>query len=174
MANPFSGIITSEMKTLFNNMIDSLLEDSALTVECTLFYGVTKFDNCVNCLYDPIGKKSSNRYQNGGPVPFSFGGCPLCGGAGKKASIASESIKLAVIYNYKQFMDIGTPVNNPDGVIQTISEKESTPKLKRAKELQTSTDIANYGQHKFERISDPQPVGFGNNEFVFCNWRRTN
>jgi hypothetical protein len=175
MVNPFSGIITDEMKSLFNNAIGSLLEDTALTVQCTLFFGVTKWEDCVNCTYDPIGKKSSNRYQHGGPVPFRNGGmCPICHGQGKKPTISSENVSLGVIYDYSQFMDLGVSVNDPDGTIQTIAKKELTPKLKRAKELQTSIDISNYGHHKFERISDPQPVGFGNNEFVFCNWRRTN
>jgi len=35
-----------------------------------------------------------------------------------------------------------------------------------------STAIKNYADARFERISDPQPVGFGNDDFVFCNWKR--
>ena len=169
----FSGIITSDMKALFNSAIESLLDDSALTTACTLFYGVTKYESCDNCLYDPIGRKSSNRFQNGGPVPFMFGGvCPLCDGVGRKPVISTESIYLGVVFDYSNFLDISTPVNNPDGVIQTIGKKAVTPKLKRAKEIQIATDIAKYADHRFQRLSEPQPVGLGNNEFVFCNWRR--
>ncbi len=54
----------------------------------------------------------------------------------------------------------------------TIAKKEITPKLYRAKELQPSITIKNYADARFERISDPQPVGFGNDDFVFCNWKR--
>ena len=72
MVNPFSGIIDSNFKTIFNNAISAILEDDALTVSCTLEYGITRYEDCVNCLYDPIGQKSSNRFQNGGPVPFPF------------------------------------------------------------------------------------------------------
>lgn len=58
----FSGIITSDMKSLFDNAIGSLLEDAALTVQCTLHFGVTKYEDCSNCIYDPIGRKSSNKF----------------------------------------------------------------------------------------------------------------
>ena len=71
--NPFSGIIDSSLKSVFNNAISAILENDALTIACTLEYGITKYEDCVNCLYDPIGQKSSNRFQDGGPVPFPFG-----------------------------------------------------------------------------------------------------
>ena len=62
--NPFSGIIDSNFKSIFNDAISSMLDSTACTVPCTLKYGVTKYDSCANCIYDPIGKKSSNRYLN--------------------------------------------------------------------------------------------------------------
>ena len=86
--------------------------------------------------------------------------------------ISTENINLAVIYDYKDFLGIKTPVNAPNGVIQVIARKEITPKLLRAKELQPSTEISNYADARFERISAPQPAGFGDDEFVFCNWKR--
>ena len=81
MVNPFSGIINDEIKALFKNAISALLDDAALTVPCTLMYG-GKFATCSNCIYDPIGKKSANRYLSGGPIPFNNGQiCPFCHGA---------------------------------------------------------------------------------------------
>ena len=173
MTNYFSGIISSSMKGLFKDAIDALLEDTALTLPCTLYYGVTKWESCNNCTYDPIGKKSSNRYQDGGPVPFPFGGvCPVCNSAGKRPVITTDTLNLAVIFNYKDFLQMSTPVNNPAGIIQTVSKKETTSKLKRAKEIQVATDIKAYADHRFERMSEPEPVGFGNSDFVICNWKR--
>ena len=78
MVNPFSGIIDSSFKSVFNNAISAILADDALTVACTLEYGITRYEDCVNCLYDPIGQKSSNRFQDGGPAPFPFGSQPNC------------------------------------------------------------------------------------------------
>ena len=107
MTNYFSGIISSNMKGLFKDAIDALLEDTALTLPCTLYYGVTRWESCSNCTYDPIGKKSSNRYQDGGPVPFPFGGvCPVCNSVGKRPVITTDTLNLAVIFNYKDFLQI--------------------------------------------------------------------
>jgi len=171
--NPFSGIITSSFKSLFNNAISALLEDSAGTVACTLSYGVTKYESCVNCIYDPIGRKSSNRYQNGGPVPFPFGGiCPMCNAAGKKPVETYENVNLMVIFEPRQFLGISTPTNTPDGYIQTVGKKEMTPKLQRAKEIVVSTDLSGFFPHRYQRADEPTPIGLGNNEFVVCTWRR--
>lgn len=172
MANLFSGIITSEFKQLFNDAISALLYDSACTLSCTLYYGITKHEACANCVYDSIGQKSANRYQDGGPAPFPFGTiCPMCDGRGKRGVESTEDINLMVIWNYREFIDVGT-INNPAGTIQTLTFDEHTPKLKRAKELVVATDITNYSNHRFQRISEPQPCGLGNTEFVSCLWER--
>lgn len=173
MVNPFSGIIDDSFKSVFNNAISAILEDDALTISCTLEYGITKYENCANCLYDPIGQKSSNRFQNGGPVPFPFGGiCPLCNGNGKKPVTASENVNLAVIFEPRQFLEIEAPVNTADGYIQTLAKKDLTPKLQRAKEIIVATDVSGFFTHRYQRISEPLPIGLGNNEFILCTWRR--
>jgi uncharacterized protein YcsI (UPF0317 family) len=98
--------------------------------------------------------------------------CPVCNSVGKRPVITTDTLNLAVIFNYKDFLQISTPVNNPAGMMQTVSKKETTPKLKRAKEIQVATDIKAYADHRFERMSEPEPVGFGNSDFVICNWKR--
>ena len=174
MINAFSGIIDSSFKTVFNNAISAILDNEALTIACTLDYGVTKYDNCVNCIYDAIGQKSANRYQDGGPAPFPFGGiCPMCNGAGRRPVTSSEDVNLAVIFEPKQFLEINTPVNSADGFIQTLAKKEMTPKLQRAKEIIVATDISGFFSHRSQRVGEPSPIGLGNNEFVLCMWRRT-
>ena len=173
MVSPFNGIISSSMKALFNDAISAILEDDALTVACTLIYGITKYESCVNCVFDPIGRKSSNRFQDGGPAPFPYGSvCPLCNGIGKKPVVITEDVNLAVIFDPKQFLEISTPVNTADGFIQTLAKKDMTPKLLRAKEIIVSTDISGYFTDRYERFNEPTPIGFGNNEFVICTWRR--
>ena len=173
MVNPFSGIIDSSLKSVFNNAINAILEDDALTVSCTLEYGITKYESCVNCLYDPIGQKSSNRFQDGGPAPFPFGTlCPVCNGNGRRPLTSSENVNLAVIFEPRQFLEMSTPVNTADGYIQTLAKKAMTAKLQRAKEIIVSTDTSGFFPHRYQRISEPLPIGLGNNEFVICTWRR--
>ena len=174
MLSPFSGIIDSNFKTLFNNAIFAILEDDALTIPCTLEYGVTKYENCTNCVYDPIGRKSANRYQDGGPAPFPFGTiCPFCNGNGRRPLTSSENVKLAVIFEPKQFLEINTPVNTADGFIQTLAKKTMTPKLQKAKEIIVATDLSGQFSHRYQRVGEPFPMGLGNNEFVICMWRRS-
>ena len=173
MVNPFSGIIDDSFKSVFNNAISAILEQDALTIGCTLEYGITRYENCTNCLYDPIGQKSANRFQDGGPIPFRFGGiCPMCNGNGKKPVTASEDVNLAVIFEPRQFLEMETPVNTADGFIQTLAKKDMTPKLQRAKEIIVATEVSGFFKHRYERISEPSPIGLGNNEFVLCTWRR--
>jgi hypothetical protein len=172
MVNHFSGIISSDFKQLFTDAISALLYDDACTLPCTLYYGITRYEDCANCIFDAVGNKSSNKFQDGGPMPFPFGQlCPMCNGAGKRGITSSDPINLMVIWDYKEFINVGT-VNQPEGMIQTITFKRHTAKLKRAKEIMVATDLQAYAQHRFERMSEPQPCGLGNDEFVGCLWNR--
>lgn len=172
MVNYFSGIISSDFKSLFTDAISALLYDDACTMPCTIYYGITKYEDCANCIFDPIGQKSSNRFQDGGPLPFPFGSiCPMCNGNGKKGVDSNENINLMVIWDSKEFINVGT-VNDADGMIQTVTFIENITKLKRAKELVTATEISSYNRYRYERISEPNPCGFSN-EFVECMWRRS-
>ena len=174
MTNPFSGIISPDLKTLYNNMISALLYDDSLTLPCVLYYGVTRYEDCSNCIYDVIGNKSSNKYQSGGPVPFPFGSiCPMCNGRGKRGIESTENINLMVIWDNKQFVNTGT-VNSASGdLVQTITFDENTPKLLRAKEVIIMSDKPSLGRQRFERHSSPEPCGWGGSEFMSCLWKRS-
>jgi|19_taG_2_1085344.scaffolds.fasta_scaffold00068_25 hypothetical protein len=170
--NPYSGVITPGLKTIFSNAISAMLYDDSCTVPCTLHYGITKYEDCANCVFDPIGNKSANRFQDGGPIPFPFGNiCPMCNGGGKRAVESSEDLSLMVIWDQKDFFKVGS-VNTPDGDIQTMTFADRTPKLKRAKEIVVATNIAGYATHRFERITDPVPCGLDSDQFVACMWKR--
>jgi len=171
--NIFSGIISPQIKNVFENAISAMMYDDGCTIPCTLYYGVTKYDDCVNCVYDPIGRKSANRFQDGGHIPFPFGSiCPMCNGAGKKPVESTEDMNLMVIWEQKEFFNVGT-VNTPDGDIQTLTFADRTPQLKRAKELIVATDIAGFGTHRYERMSEPQPCGLSADQFIVCMWKRS-
>lgn len=172
MTNYFSGIISSDFKALFTNALSALFYDDALTQSCRIYYGATKYEDCVNCIYDPIGQKSSNKFQDGGPVPFPFGNiCPMCNGNGKRAVESSEDLNLMIIWNPKEFFNAGT-VESADGMIQTVTFVANTPKLKRAKEIIVNTDQGSYGRYRYQRTSEPTPCGFSS-EFIECMWKRS-
>ena len=102
MTNYFSGIINSDFKQLFTDALSALFYDDALTLPCTIYYGTTKYEDCSNCVYDPIGQKSSNKFQDGGPVPFPFGNiCPVS--QSRSLFYSSNIYKLLMVPNNHKF-----------------------------------------------------------------------
>jgi len=175
MSNPFSGIITSEFKTLYTNAIDALLEDDACMVQCTLVYEGSKFTDCPNCIFDPVTGKSSNIYVSGGPLEFHTGICPYCGGMGRIEDKQTESIYLLPLWNYRDWIGwAGTAEGSraADGMIQTISKMSTITSIKRAKEVIINTALTQYTNHTFTRASEPNPCGLGNDAYIFTMWKR--
>lgn len=171
--NLFNSIDYTSIQSVFNDAISSLLNCSGCAVTCTLEYGVTKYESCANCVYDPIGRKSSNRYLNGGPLPFPFGGlCPLCNGAGQRPVVSTEDVDLIVVYDPRDFMQFNVTVDAPNGLIQTMSKIELMPKLQTAKSIKVSKDIEGYFNRTYERVQEPMPCGFGKSAFAVCTWKR--
>ena len=170
--NPFSGIITSSMKATFKNAISAFLDDAALTVPCTLIYG-GKFSTCANCIYDPIGRKSANRYLSGGPIPFNNGQiCPLCHGVGKLMTETTESMYLMPIWDYKQWINFDINLQSPEGLVQTFSKYVTLPKIKRAQEIIIDTGLQPSVRHRFKRDGEPNPAGLADSEFIVTMWKR--
>lgn len=173
--NPFAGIITADMKDMFTNAIDALLENTACTVPCRLIYGDTLWTDCENCIFDAIGNKSSNRYAAGGPIPFSFGICPVCFGIGRIPDEQTASVNLSIIWDYREwisFAGVDAKTLSIDGYCQSISKMTTTIKdIKRCKEMIINTDIEQYVHHRFSRQGEPNPIGFGRDDFIVTMWK---
>lgn len=175
MANPLTGIITSDFKALFNYAIDALLEDTALTVTCRIIFGTTKNTECPNCILDANARISSNQYKPGGASSFVTGSiCPVCGGVGFIAVDSSTTLNLAVIPNdgRSKFIKTALKLNEADYYVQTISKAETFPTLQNAKEIVFDTSIEGFGRYTFERFGDPTPLNFGNTPYLVTHWIR--
>lgn len=171
--NIFNNINYSGLQTLFTDAITSMIDSSACTVPCTLTYGDTRYEDCINCVYDPIGRKSANTYQAGGPIPFHFGTiCPMCGGNGKRPVESTEDIEVLLVYNPKDFINFDMSVNINDGYIQTMAKVDMMSQFRRAKTIKVSTDIDGHFTRTYERVQEPTPCGFGNSAFAVCTWKR--
>ena len=176
MINPFNGIISTELKNIFNNAIDSLLEDNALTLPCKIIYNnQINQTHCTNCIFDNISLLSSNIYNGTGPNPFPEGSvCPVCLGLGSiHNGSSSENIYLAFIFDSKYFLNINSKVINiPDGSIQSLCNISLLTKLKNAQEIVFDNNLNNIGHFKYERASDPEPLGFGDNRYIITLWKK--
>ena len=162
----------SSLQSLYKNQMDMLLANTGLTTKCLLNYGITKKDLCPNCIYDPNLKKSANKYKVGGPKPFVNGRiCPYCNGAGSHGIVKVEAVYLAVIWDYKYWINKPINIQNPTGMIQTISSRAILDKIKKAKDLTVIYNTSN-SNPLFTLAEEPNPVGLGDNNYLICNWER--
>ena len=178
----FASLITDEFKQLHVDMIGGMLEDGSCTVKCRLNYRATKFNDCINCVFDPIGGKSSNRFQSGGPVPFHHGVCPMCNGRGKIQQTDTEEIWLMPIWDSKGWYNFSTNsrgrtlnqqgVNMADISVQTMSKKNTYPQLVRATSVVIDCTIENLGFPEFTRVGRPEICGLGQSSFIITSWTR--
>lgn len=91
------SFITDSIREIYYQSLLSLIETMGRVV--TIYYPGIQED-CENCVYDPIGKKSSNRYRTGGPIPFATGfPCPVCNSEGKRQKIVTENGKFLCNWN---------------------------------------------------------------------------
>lgn len=171
MANPFLNIIPA-LKPIYQNAIDAILDSTGLTVPCRFYYG-SKPAACPNCLIDPIGKKSANKYNGTGPTPFPDSTiCPVCAGLGLLAGMSTDSFPLAIIWNYKDWIDVGVHVDDPGGYVQSISSISILPNIRQATEMIMDTNIEQYQRNRFQLFGEPNPAGFGQDTYVICMWKR--
>lgn len=167
----FDSLITAEFKQLHYDMISATVD--SFSVSCQIIMGDTKFTECTNCYYNSQTGKSSGKYKSGGPIPFDFGLCPYCRGAGKIADEQTEIISLAPIYDYKHWVPGLSPnLQSPNGFVQTVSKFETFNTLKKAKELIIDTAVNTTVKNRFQRYSEPTTYGFGSSQFIITIWKR--
>jgi hypothetical protein len=163
------------LKSIYNNQMDMLLAQTGLATQCSLNFGTTKKDICPNCIYDVNLKKSANKYKSGGPIPFNAGQiCPYCNGVGFYGETTKETVYLAIIWDYKKW--INPPVNAalPDGMIQTISDITTLQKIRKCKDMDVIYPSSSNKNHKFQLDGEPTPAGLGDNNYIICMWKKIN
>ena len=98
--------------------------------------------------------------------------CPVCNGVGSFPTSHSKDSHITVILDSKKFINIGN-VDVPNIAMQTITPISMYSDLATATYIVVDTTITGYTQNKFSRISEPQPVGLGDNRYIFTNWERS-
>jgi hypothetical protein len=138
-----------------------------------------KKETCSNCYLDTMGTRtrSVSLYRSGGPAPFDRGmPCPLCNGKGYKMIETTEEISLRIYWERKSWVDVGIPLDFPQGSIQTIANMTDLPKIDKAKYLIPTEygNIASYHTMKFTRSGASFPQGFKQNptKYVVTFWER--
>ncbi len=94
---------------------------------CLLSYASSDID-CPNCGWDNLGKKSTNKYTVGGPVPFTSGICPVCNGTGQEAEETCPTCKGEGRTDKTEDFKLKVPPGIPDGVTLKFSGKGNAGK----------------------------------------------
>jgi hypothetical protein len=138
-----------------------------------------KKENCPNCYLDTMGTRtrSISVYRSGGPVSFERGmPCPMCNGKGYKLIETTEEIQVRIYWERKNWVDVGIPIDFPQGSIQTIANMTDLPKIDMAKYLIPTEygNISSYHTMKFTRLGASFPQGFKQNptKYVVTFWER--
>lgn len=173
MANIFA--ITPEIRNLakaaFSDLIDQLSKPVKLVYP-------PKMERCDNCVYNPVGKKSSNVYVTGGPIPFPLGSiCPLCGGAGMRATENSDIVNLLINEDVKTFdkslkLD-NTNIYYPAGTIQCKGYVRDLPKILKCDYMIKDMNLQPMMEYRYKRYGEPMVPGNIVQDYFFISlWQR--
>jgi hypothetical protein len=165
--------LTTDIKTVTSQALDDLMTE--LGKNCQLIYP-PKWAACVNCVFDPIGQKSSNRWVNGGPAPFPEGSvCPVCNGAGQRAEETTETIKMLVRSEPAHFWVKAPPgVNVPAGLIQTKGFFTDMPKVLQAQQMVVQPELQAIIRYRYTLVGEPLDIGnIIQGRYFVAMWQRS-
>lgn len=150
----------------YKEAADFFIDNNNIGRSCTVVYP-PKRTTCSNCTTSMIGSTSRNVYKNGGPAPFSFGSCPLCGGNGYKETESTDTIRLRIYWNRKDWIRITDNIGVGDADIMVIGYMSDLPKIKKSIEIILVSDN-NESEYRATLSGKPSPWGFGRNRYFIA------
>jgi hypothetical protein len=132
-----------------------------------------------NCVLDPIGNKSANRPRTGAPVPFTAGQpCPVCSGAGRIQTSATEDVVLGVNWNPKKFVlpiPASVDLRVPNAVCETKGFIALWPRLAKCDHLIVDLAVEGFSRQKFKLAGQPgSPGNIVQGRYVHAVWAMWN
>lgn len=108
-------IVTPAIRKTYKNLIKQVVED----LHKPIFVFLTpEKEDCVNCLWDPINKRSSGQFDTSftvpiiifgtliSPISFSRSRCPVCYGVGYLQQEVKRNVKALVKWNPTSIEDL--------------------------------------------------------------------
>lgn len=146
----------------YNEACEFFLESDYTSRECTIVYP-PKRESCVNCV-KPVGMSSTNVYRHGGPAPFNFGDCPLCGGNGYKENETTDTVRLRIYWSRQDWIRIAGSIVSPDAEAMIIGYMSDLNKIRQASHIILAEDN-NEEIYRAIITGQPKPWGFGKNRY---------
>lgn len=147
-------------RTVITGALDDVLTE--FSKPCRLVYPPL-WQSCANCVFDPVGKKSANRWKHGGPIPFSAGSiCSVCSGAGgHHAAEETEEVMVKIEWEPKRFWVPfpGVDLRAPYSVCQMKCFAHVVAKLMRAEYVVVQTPIEPILRTKMKMVGAPVSPG---------------
>lgn len=170
MSNPYDSLIPADFNQNFNHAIEAVIN---LTKKpCNLYFENAVYIECDNCTNNtPIGLRGPNPFNQGGTGKYSSD-CAICQGTGKKPVRTSKPIEMALIWDYKDFYNLGGNTVWPEGAMQTVSDMNLISDIKKCTYAVMNTNINNHNDHKFYLYGEPNPCGLSDDKFIICTWHK--
>lgn len=122
---------------------------------------------CDNCLLDPSTGRSSNIYNDTGPIAFSDHSlCPRCGGIGRLELPSTDTIRLRVYWDPRSWIKIGVSLAVPESSCMTIGYISDLHKLEKMTSIVINSDIQGIRRYEMQRAGEAVPHGFQRRYFI--------
>jgi hypothetical protein len=165
-------VITDDIRNLAQGAIDSMINQ--LGKPCKLIYEPARTP-CTNCYLDATTNLSSGQYNGTGPIPFTRGKCPVCGGAGYLPEEVErfDVVTMTVIWQPKAYRYFGPDVQVPDSLIILKGYVADLPKVLQAKYVIPDYQNQVYQSSRFVKWKEPHPQGsIVKNRYFRSFWQR--
>jgi len=160
--------ITDELVGIYQGRIDALINQ--LGKDVYLNFDPIRED-CPNCEYDFIRKRSRGIYTPGGPRPFERGRkCPYCKGHGFLETDNQKCIKCLIKWNPRDAAQYGINVRDYKDVVRFKTFLYSFDDLVRAKTAISNVVISDTLNLKVRMIMGPIPVGLRESRYCISFW----
>lgn len=172
-------VIPSGLIQLYNDGIDSIIDFAG--VDVVIVYP-PKMSECPNCIFNTVTGRSSGKYKTGGPYPFTDNDiCPYCEDAGVKFEEQSQTVKMLVYWEPKDFIRdqqglrtilIDQTIQIPDNIIQTKCHMQHLPKVEKCNEIRVHSKVTPYKTWTYTRLKESIPHGFKNDNYILTYWKK--
>lgn len=153
--------VKNQIIVAMTNVIDTIGKD------CRIYYP-SKLIVCTNCT-------STGIWKTGGPMPFTFGVCPLCGGQNKvKTQETYDNIKMTLDWRIEKYLYLFKNLNIRDPKNTVLSRGYIYNMMQVAQsDYMKIIGVDAYKHFNFKLIAEPvDPHNLAPGQFFLALWER--
>jgi hypothetical protein len=160
--------IPNEIITIYQSHIDALINQLGKNV--TLSFD-SQLEQCPNCIYDAINKRSTGVYKQGGSRPFIRGKkCPYCYGEGFLETYTQKCIKCLIKWSPHDIERYGISIEKKESVVRFKTYITEMNDLLRASSAIVDLNQVDITELKVHRIKGPIPIGLREDRYCISFW----